>query len=396
VVPVTADPKIGWRVPADEVEQFNVFVREKSGETEGWLGREIRRAMREWIDADEFAAVEQVADRLVRAAGRTPEALAEKKRRRDHPASEDTELVQCRAPRELQEAFAASAREQDEYPGVHLARALRERRTNSRAQRVRTKLGRVVDDAEAVLAEMDPEGEGEKSITHLRTLSICSELGEQFTEDELEATIAKIAGDSPPTLRSYRERVLKHRNNVEHPNAPNLFVHEDTAREIAEKADAPGPDAPAFDRKDYSNLTREEKVHGLRVALARRAAQNDGRVQLDATAVRTKVFESEPSDSHARTLMRRAGLSDGFEFGKRHGKDRLRVSLRDVTDGELEGAIGAAGTNREDVETDVPPGAEAEENDEEDPGKSVKSQMDRLTAAERVQSDPMEDGGSSR
>lgn len=163
--------------------------------------------------------------------------------------------------------FAASAREQGKRPGVYLARALRERRAGGRAQRVMAKLDRVSDDAEALLVEVAPEGDGEMSLRERRTAAICRRLGEQFHESELEAAIGAVAGDSPPTLQEYRERVLGRLGYVEHPNNPEMYVPEDIAHEIAATTDAPGPDVPPVERKDYLDLTREEKVHGLRIAV---------------------------------------------------------------------------------------------------------------------------------
>lgn len=384
---VTVHPKVGWRVPTDEWERFLAYVRERHGETEGRVGREVRRAMREWIDDDEFAAVEREVDRLVRAAGRTPEVLAEKKHGSDHPASDETTLVQTRAPHNLQEEFTATAREQGERPGVYLARALRERRAGGRARRVLAKLDRVSDDAEALLAEVDPEGDGDMSLRERRTVAICRRLEGEFPEDELEAAIGAVAGDSPPTLREYRERVLDRLEYVEHPNAPEIYVPEDTAREIAETTDAPGPDAPAVERKPYAKLAHEEKVHGVRVAAVRRAARNDGRAQLDAAAVRTEVFDGEPSEGHARDLMRVAGQADGFEFGKRYGKDRLRVDLRDVTDDDLLEAARDTAAGGEAGETDATPGVEAEETGENDPETDADTRMAALMDAKPVAGD---------
>lgn len=384
---VTVHPKVGWRVPTDEWERFLAYVRERHGETEGRVGREVRRAMREWIDADEFAAVEQEVNRLVRAAGRTPAALAEKKRGSDHPASEETTLVQTRTPRDLKEEFAATAREQGERPGVYLARALRERRAGGRGRRVLAKLDRVSDDAEALLAEVDSEGDGDMSLRERRTVAICRRLEGEFPEDELEAAIGAVAGDSAPTLREYRERVLDRLEYVEHPHNAELYVPEDTARAIAEGTDAPGPDAPAVERKPYPKLAREEKVHGVRVASVRQAARNDGRAQLDAAAVRTEVFDAQPSEGHARDLMRVAGQAEGFEFGKRHGKDRLWVDLRDVTDDDLLEAARSAATGGEAGETDAAQGVETGETGEGGPETDVISEMDRLMAATRTTDD---------
>lgn len=148
-------------------------------------------------------------------------------------------------------------------------------------------------------------------------------------------------------------------------------------------SNAPGPDAPAFERKDFSELTRQEKVHGLRVAAGRRAAQNDGRAQLDVAAVRRNVFEGQPTDGHTRDLMRAAERIDGFEFGKRHGKDRLRVDLREVTANSVLEAVG----NTAAYERDVTPGVEPQRRAVHEPSMSVETEMDRITSATPATSD---------
>jgi len=78
--------KVDWRIPSDEWEKFVAYVRDEHGETEGYVGREAERAMREFVDADEFAAVEERVDRFIQAAGRTPAVLGEKNLSRPHRA----------------------------------------------------------------------------------------------------------------------------------------------------------------------------------------------------------------------------------------------------------------------------------------------------------------------
>lgn len=70
------------------------------------------------------------------------------------------------------------------------------------------KLDRVSDDAAALLSEVDPENEGAMTLRERRTVAICRRLGEEFHEDELEATIEAVAGDSTSMLREYREGLL--------------------------------------------------------------------------------------------------------------------------------------------------------------------------------------------
>lgn len=107
---------------------------------------------------------------------------------------------------------------------VALARAIRQRRSVGRARRLVDKLDRVIDDAEALLAEVG--GDGDLSLCEKRTIAICHRLGDEFTQDELEDAIAAGPGGSPPTLRRYTDRVLKHLDVVEHPRKAGLYVPE--------------------------------------------------------------------------------------------------------------------------------------------------------------------------
>lgn len=313
---MTGRPKIQWHVPSDEWERFLRHVERENGEIKGYVGREVERAMREYADADEWAEIEERVDRLIEAAGRSPAALGKKKSLADPPSAEDTTKVRCRVDARLKEEFAGYAKRHypEETLGVVLARALRGRRDGGRAGRVERKLDRVQEDAEAVSAEVNPDAEESMSVRERRTVAICSRLGEQFTREELEDAIGDVAGDSRPTLEAYTDRVLDRLTYTSHPHNADLFVAEAEAREIAAETDAPDLDAPAIERKEYRDLTREEKVHGLRVELARRATDNGGRRQVDATTVREEVFDGRPSEGHARTLMRLAGEADGFTY----------------------------------------------------------------------------------
>lgn len=72
-------------------------------------------------------------------------------------------------------------------------------------------------------------------------------------------------------------------------------------------------------------------------------------------------------DPRRASIKSLAGEADGFTFGRRHGKERLRVDLADVTDPDVRDALHEA----EDGETDA-----------EDPAAEAEAEMDRLMAAE--------------
>ncbi|WP_232819752.1 hypothetical protein [Haloprofundus halophilus] len=324
---MTVRPKVDWRVPSDEWDAFIDFVHGEHGEIQGYVSREVERAMLEWVDGDDYAPVEDLVDQLVRAAGHTPANLTEKKPVTVPPDGEETTRVSCRVDGEVKNNFAAFVKEtSDDRLGVALARALRQRCDGGRARRVREKMERVANDAETLLAD---DG---IMLRERRTVRICRRLGEQFTQDDLEDAIAAVAGDSAPTIRDYTEKVLARLEYVEHPRNGDLFISKDDAEDIATDLGAPSPDAPAIDRKPYDSLSRTEKVRGVRIELARDAQTNGGKSQMNATTVRRDIFEDRPSPGHVQDLLRLAGDADGFDVVTRHGKERLRVDLSDVTD----------------------------------------------------------------
>jgi len=380
---VTGRSQLGWHVSSDEWSRFTDYVTEKHGQTKGYVGREVERAMREWVDADAYAPVEDYVDRLVQAAGRTPANLSQKKSATTTPPTgDDTHKVQCRVDPELKDDFAAHAkRDADERPGLVLSRALRERRHGGRQRRIQDKLERVIDDAESLLAEV--AGEGDLSLLEQRTIAICEQLGNQFTRDDLEDAIEDVVGGSDPTIRQYTDRVFDRLDYVEHPNARDkvdLFIPESEARELG--AD---PDAPAIDRfhngsVGYEDMSRDDRIQGVRIAAARRATSNSGQAAVDAKTVEKDVFEGRPSPSHASKLVELAADADGFDVDTRRGTKRLLVDLRDVTDdtvlSAVDGEPGASNTTS-DAE---PRGSTSEDTDAGD-AADVDDRMDQLMNA---------------
>jgi hypothetical protein len=60
------------------VEAVPATCQSKFGTVAGYLGREAELAMKQYIDADGYARVEALVDRLVSAAGRSPDNATKK------------------------------------------------------------------------------------------------------------------------------------------------------------------------------------------------------------------------------------------------------------------------------------------------------------------------------
>jgi len=83
--------------------------------------------------------------------------------------------------------------------------------------------------------------------------------------------------------------------------------------------------------KDYADLERAEKVHLVRVALARKAAQSNGKAKYEYRDVLSQ-FDQRPSAGHAYTLLEIAAQADGYQYGEQGGTKQLRVNLDAVND----------------------------------------------------------------
>lgn len=333
---MTSRSKVDWRVPATEWEAFEDFIHEKYGEIEGYVGREVESAMREWVDMDRGSDAEKTLDRLVRAAGRRPADLEGKKPpSSDRFVDADTTRVSCYVHSDVRAGFTSVVDETDDRLGVALARALSEYRQGGRDARLEQKLERIADDAEDLLSEISDDADPEAGlpIREKRTVAICNRLGPSFTEDDLDEAIASVAGDSQATLEHYRERVIDRLGCAQHPNNPRVYIPRQEAERIAEEFGLPGPDAPAIDRKPYRDLSREEKVEGLRLELARKAHSRNGSASVTVSKVHDGIFDGKGSKDHIRGLMDEAAEYHGYsmERSATSGKEYITVNLDAVS-----------------------------------------------------------------
>lgn len=391
-------PKVNWRVPSEEWDRFVDYVHDKYGRIEGLVGREVDLAMREWIDDDDYQGIEERIDRLVRAAGRRPEDLAEKKCSISTISDEgETTNVQCRVDPEMKEDFAAFTKEHsDDRLGIALARALRQRRHGGRSQRLEEKLDRVIDDAEELLGEISDDDESETmNLRKKRRIKICRRFADSYeiTVDELHEAIADVAGES--VIDDYEQPVLDRMGYARSPTGGPIFMPIDDARERAEELGVPGPDAPAIDRKHYRDLSREEKVEGVRLELARKAYSRHGGVSATVSHVHDDVFDGKGSDSHMRSLMDEAAEADGYsvERSSRSGKEYLTVNLDEVSY-DIHDQLHSESecwSKSEDDEADTSEADTTEEQNQEQRDDITEEAETEMAALDQAQ--PVTDGG---
>jgi len=339
--------KLDWQVPTDEWQQFREYVEDKFGGLEGYLGREAEAAMREYADADGYAAVEDRVDRLVNAAGRTPsDPFKEKNSSRLHQQS--TTRVTVRVDEWVKDRFREAASKSADTFGVAFARAIQVRRDGGRAGRLERKLDRVIDDAEGMLTFIDEDtDEGGLSKVDRNTIVICHRLAPdsdaQFTDDELNAEIHEIAGRgqraSDPTLERYRELVIDRLNYEPHPGAAANPSTDQTVWVPAHVAEEDAPDGvPVEVRRPTDQLDHDDRVRRIQLVLGRRAGnRSSGKVSVRATEIQEDVLDDAVTRSTTLSLMEHAALSmPGIDIHRNGTNASLRLNLQELGEGEPE------------------------------------------------------------
>jgi|GEM_PF-6963626 len=321
--------KVQWQVPEEEWTRFRDHVHSQFGTVEGYLGREAELAMKQYIDADGYAGVEDLVNRLVEAAGRTPEEREQKNKSRSW--SGETTRTSIRVGADLKAEFKAAVDDRDNINnyGQALARALNMYRTGGRSGRLEDKLDRIVDDAESLLSEINDESDDKMGAVQRKTIAICNQLGDSFKDEDLNDFIHEIAASgekaSEPTLEKYRDLVLDRLDYERHPNVDDLWV----SRQTAEKA---APDGmPAECRRTVERLDEGEMKRRLIYSVGRRAMATTSRdVTLPAAELREEVFDDAVSQPTMHEIMDAAADHFGIGTATPDRQKVIRVNLNEL------------------------------------------------------------------
>lgn len=333
---------LDWLVPADEWERFRAHVDNEFGCVEGYLGREAERAMLEYTDHDGYADVEDRVDRLVEAAGRRHDAAELEKN--SSLADQPTTRVTARVDESVKDEFREVARDSDDTFGVAFARAIRSRREGGRAARLERKLDRVIDDAEALLAETNDDSDGGMTAEERKITKIRRELDDKFTDAELIAAIDDVVGRnktaSQPTRENWRDIMVDDMDVEPHPGIDRnpstgmerLWVPSENAADLV-------PDAvPEECRKPADRLDDDDdRVRRVQLDAGRRAGENPtGHATIDRDTVREEILEGEVTKKEAKVLMQKASKTGGISFDSSRRTSALKVNLEHVAKADKE------------------------------------------------------------
>jgi hypothetical protein len=375
---------LNWKAPPEWGRFLEAVAADNHGYTSQYAGIAIERSFYEYREVPD---AERYANRLLEAVGRRGQDTREKTRQtRPGDGGDDGGQATVRVAREVKQDMKAYAAETGSAEHEVLRAVVCWYLDGGLLGLLTDKLEVAVPDAETQLAELDPGDDRSLTAEEKKRRWLADELTpgafprEVFGE-KLEAMPWR-GGDTEHMRETHLQPVLNRIGYTEHPNNPDLFVPEEQAREYAEEQGI-DPDAPAFERKPYDDLTDAEQVHKLRVELARRASEHGGKRALRAETVRGEVFDGTPGTRKVKDLMDRAVRIGGFETDAKGGTKRLRCDLEAVADPDVlaDAGLTADTDPGEAGETDATPGIDTDETGGSDDETDAKAEMDRLMAA---------------
>jgi len=376
-------PQLGWKRPP-EWDRFLEAVEGEYGATEPYAGFVIERAWREYR---EDHPAEEYVDRLLGAVARRGQDTREKTPS-TRPATGDPDGRVWKAVNaEVKQDMAAFAAETGSAKHEVLGAVVRWYLDGGLLGLLTDKLEVAVPDAEKLADELDSGDDRGLTAEEKKRRWLADELTPgQFTRDDFGEALEAMrwrGSDSEHMHETHLQPVLDRIGYTEHPKNPDVFVPEERAEEIAEEQGIDS-DAPAFGRKPYDDLTDDERAHGVRVELARRAdskgGQFAGKADLKIDTVRGEVFDGTPKARKVRDIIDRAADAEGFETDAPGGTKRLRCDLEAVADPHVLADAGLTTDTDpgEAGETDATPGGDGDETGGKDPETDAKAEMDRL------------------
>lgn len=385
---------LNLKAPPEWDRFVDAVAADNNGYESPYAGIAIERA---FYEHREIHPAEENANRLLEAVGRRGQDTREKTpQTRPGDGGDDGGRATVRVAREVKQDIVAYAAETGSAKYEVLRAVVCWYLDGGLLGLLTDKLEVAVPDAEKLADELDPVDDRgltaeEKKRRWLADHLTAGDGPGAFTRedfgDALEAMPYR-GGDTEHMWGSHLQPVLDRIGYKEHPNNPTLFVPEEQAREYA-KDQGIDPDSPAFERKPYDDLTDDERDHGLRVELARRAGKHGGKRALRVDTVRGEVFDGTPGARKVKDIIDRAARAEGFETDAKGGRKRLRCDLEAVADPDVLADAGLTTDSDpgEAGETDPTPRVYTDETGGNDSETELNAEMDRLIAATPAKDD---------
>lgn len=363
---------------------------EHHGYTHPYAGYEFERA---WDEYREEHPVEEYANQILGAVGRRHVDPRKKNPRTREASGDGGGRTNVRVLEVVKDEITTYASEID-VPAHEVVRSVVcWYLDGGLLGNVTEKLEQAAQEVQAISTRTGGEEDESDNLVARRTRAICDVLTDEdgkapggFTVKEYAEAVKEgpkglSDGYGDPAQEKYLPEVLGRMNFTEHPKNPELFVPEERAREFAEEQGI-DLDGPAIDRLGYEDLSTEERVHGLRVEIARIAHKRGGKGSLNIDKVRERVFDEAPGRRTVGRLIDRAARAEGFDANSKRGQKRLLCNMEAVTDADVRAAIVP-----DDEGADGPQNASSEVR--ADPSKA----MEALDSAASGRNNNGEDGG---
>lgn len=335
------DVQAGARIPVHIFDLHTRNVREKHDTQDIYTGFEAELAIREYLDKDDGAALEERLRDQCTSVGSSP---PKRKKLVADLDSGEKKLAQWRIRSGLKEELKKYATETDNTYSDVFALAIREYWTNSRLDRIETLYNRLETAIEPWEDQIGSDGVN-VTVQDRRATAIAMELESSFTRDELDDAITEITSDSDYNRRTYTPKVAEYKGVEEHPNNPDLFIPREDAAELRENQDI-DDSGPSVFEQSFDELTPDDRVLRVRARLYQNAASGGGKTAMTHGEI-VDEFDDEPGKSTVYNLMGRAAEASGFNMASPHGTKRLQVTARQVDDDDvIEAATGGDDVDR--------------------------------------------------
>lgn len=353
------------RIPVDVFELHEQHVQEKYGTDRLYKGIEAELAIREFLDKDDYAELEEKLREQCTSVGCSTPKIKSSVAGVD---SDETKMAQWRVQSELKEELKTYAGAHDKTYSEVFGLAIREYWSNSRVDRIEALFDRLETAIEPWEDQIAGDGVN-VTVQDKRTAEIAMQLGHLeggFSRSELEDAIAEVTSDSDYNRKTYVPKVAEYKGVEEHPKNPAVFVPHEEAEEI--RAEMDESESKDLFERSYDDLDAEECERRVCVQLVRKAARRGGTAAMGHSDVWNE-FDEEPSRTTVYNLMDRVDEYEGFEEKTVRGTKRLEVRAKNVSDPDV---LELATDNDETDETP------------EDDETEARSRLDELDQAEVV------------
>lgn len=418
--------QVDLTIPASEWSATLSYLEEKDKNRAPYVRYHVEWAIKEWTDTDSLCGLEDLVQEYEEKCSHSLPRFSQTSYSISMGDDVEKKTVRTWIDADLDRELRRFTDEETDFGeryggdkkyGAALAHALKQLREWDREQRLEDRMKRLIEATEAEQSgNYDPaelgihyndvdlsrlDGRSRKKKVYEIAQQLDPDPGDTLHRDrELREAIERVGGES--VVDEYIEPVVDVLNFKPHPSPAPLYVHESWEPET-ETGTPTDAEAPAVDRKQFDDMTKEERLEDIRVALIRKADSNGGRFAADYKFIQREVFDRQVSEGYAsRAVAEAAEDVDGFKTDVRDDTRRIKVAAGEVDRELLEKArVTEQDDEQDDGLTPVDELEDEQDDDDQDDGDDeaaireeveadAEAEMDVLMSTEHARPD----GGS--